>query len=193
MTLWGAKMNRVYLSGLTVAMALTSAGCALAEGPETQIVQAMIRDIEFITQNSSLEYGGEHLPEVTVVSEEELQRLFRSSETNASAKKDGRSFALVSALYDRYENRIFLSDLNAIAGPGLFHELVHYLQDINGKEDMFKDHAICLEAEAYDLQAAWQTEQGIDPASKPDYGFITTLYGICNDADFSWIETAFGG
>jgi hypothetical protein len=184
-------MNRAYLSGLTVVMALTAGGCALAGGPKTQIMQAMIRDIEFIIQNSSLEYAGEDLPEVTVVSDEELQRLFRSSETHVSAKRDDRSLDLVSALYDRFENRIFLADVNAISGPGLFHELVHYLQDINGEEDMFTDHSVCLEAEAYDLQANWQTDQGIDLASKPGYGFVMTLYGVCNDADFSWIDSTY--
>jgi hypothetical protein len=186
-------MNRACLSGLTVAMALIGGGCAFAGGPEAQIMQAMIRDIEFITQNSSLEYAGEDLPEVAIISEEAIQRLFRSSETQVSAKKDDRSLDLVSALYDRSENRIFLSDVKAIAGPGLFHELVHYLQDINGKEDMFTGHSVCLEAEAYDLQALWQTKQGIDPGSKPGYGFVTTLYGVCNDADFSWIESTYGG
>jgi hypothetical protein len=174
-------------------MALIGGGCASAEGPETQIMQAMIRDIEFITQNSSFEYAGEDLPEVAIVSEEELQRLFRSSETHVSAKRDDMSVDLVSALYDRFENRIFLSDVKAIAGPGLFHELVHYLQDINGKEDMFTGHSVCLEAEAYDLQAFWQTEQRIDLSSKPEYGFVMTLHGVCNGADFSWIDSIYGG
>ena len=71
----------------------------------------------------------------------------------------------------------------------MFHELVHFLQGINGKDDMFLAHRVCLEAEAYDLQATWQTVTGIDPASKPTYGFVTMLYGVCNDADFSWIES----
>ena len=100
---------------------------------------------------------------------------------------------LVSAFYDRPANKIFLADVNAIAGPALFHEMVHFLQDINGKDDMFISHRVCLEAEAYELQAIWQTEQGIDLASKPEYGFVMTLYGACNDADFSWIESPYQG
>lgn len=184
-------MNGPFLSGLTAALALISGGLARAEDPETKVMLAMVRNIEFITQNSSLGYAGEDLPEVTVVSDAELQRLFRSSETHVSAKKADGSLALVSALYDRSENRIFLTDMNAIAGPGLFHELVHYLQDINGKEDMFAAHGMCLEAEAYDLQAIWQTEKGIDPAATPEYGFVMTLYGVCNDAEFSWVGTTY--
>ena len=37
-------MNRKYLSGITVAMALVAGGHALAEGPETQEMLAMIKD-----------------------------------------------------------------------------------------------------------------------------------------------------
>ena len=178
-------MKRTYLSGITVAMALVAGRHALAEGPETQQMLTIIEYIEFITENSSLEYAGQDLPHVTVVSEDDLQLLFRSSEAEVSADEDDRSFALVSAFYDRSANRIFLADVNTIAGPGLFHELVHFLQAINDKDDVFASHRACLEAEAYDLQAIWQTEQGIDLASKPEYGFVMTLYGACNDADFS--------
>ncbi len=183
-------MKRTYLSGVAVAMALVAGRHALAEGSETQQTLTIIEYIEFITQNSSLEYAGQDLPHVTVVSEDELQLLFRSSEAEVSANENDRSFALVSAYYDRSANRIFLADVNSIAGPGLFHELVHFLQAINDKDDVFASHRACLEAEAYELQAIWQTEQGIDLASKPEYGFVMTLYGACNDADFSWIASA---
>jgi hypothetical protein len=183
-------MKRTYLSGVTVAMALVAGRNALAEGPETQQMLTIMEYIEFITQNSSLEYAGQDLPHVTVVPEDELQLLFRSSEAEVSAKEDDRSFGLVSAYYDRSANRIFLVDVNTIAGLGLFHELVHFLQAINDKDDMFASHRACLEAEAYELQAVWQAEKGIDLASKPEYGFVMTLYGVCNDADFSWTASA---
>jgi hypothetical protein len=183
-------MNRAFLSGVTVAMALVAGRSAVAEGSERL---DMLGIIEFITRNSSLDYAGERLPDVTVVSDDKLQQLFRSSGTHVSAKTEDGSPAFVSALYDRFENRIFLSDAYAIAGSGLFHELVHYLQDINGKADMFTGHSVCLEAEAYDLQAIWQTERGIDLAARPEYAFVMTLYGICNDADFSWIDGRHGG
>jgi len=184
-------MKRRYLAGIAVALALVAGNYALAESRDTQKMSAMIGYINFITQNSSLEYAGQDLPVVTVVSENELQLLVRSSEASLSANPDHRSFALVSALYDRSENKIFLADVNSIAGPGLFHELVHFLQAINGKGDMFTSHRACLEAEAYELQAIWQTQQGIDLASKPEYGFVMTLYGACNDADFSWVDNAY--
>ena len=184
-------MKRTYLSGVTVAMALVAGRHALAEGPEIQQMSTLIEYIEFITQNSSLEYAGQDLPHVTVLSEDELQLLFRSSEAEVSAKDDDRSFGLVSAYYDRSANQIFLANVTTIAGPGLFHELVHFLQAINDKDDVFASHRACLEAEAYDLQAIWQTEQGVDLASKPEYGFLMTLYGACNDADFSWINSPY--
>ncbi len=182
-------MKRTYLSGVPVATALLAGGYAFAEGPETQRMKMMIGIIEFITQNSSLEYAGQDLPEVAVVSENDLQLRFQSSLTEISANEVDNSLARVSALYDRSANRIFLADVTSIPGPGLFHELVHFLQAINDKDDMFASHRACLEAEAYELQALWQTEQGIDLASKPEYGFVMTLYGVCNDADFSWLDS----
>jgi hypothetical protein len=98
----------------------------------------------------------------------------------------GRPLSRVAAFYDGSSNRIYLQEGHPVHGPGLFHELVHFLQDINEKDVLFSNHRICLEAEAYDLQLAWQTENGIDPASRPEFGFVMTLYGACNDADFSW-------
>ena len=93
-------MKRMSLSGVTVTVALVAARCALAAGPETEEMKAMIRHIEFITQNSSLEYAGQDLPDVTVVPENELQLLFRLSEADVYANEDGGSFAVVSAFYD---------------------------------------------------------------------------------------------
>lgn len=184
-------MRHAYLAGVTVAVALVAGRQVLADGLETRKMLAMIADIEFITQNSSLEYAGEALPLVTIVSESELQLRFHASEGPLPAQKGGHSRGRVAALFDRDANQIFLSDVSSITGPGLLHELVHFLQDVNGKDDMFVSHPVCLEAEAYDLQAIWQAEQGIDVESKPDYGFIMTLYGVCNDADFSWIDSAY--
>jgi hypothetical protein len=159
-----------------------------SDGLET--MKAMIRDIEFITQNSTLEYAGEALPDITVVTESELQLRVRSPEALLAATEEDRPLAGVSAFYDQEANQIFLADPDSIDGPSLLHELVHFLQKINSKNHTFADHRICLEAEAYDLQAAWQTEQEVDLARKPDYGFLMTLYGACNDADFSWVQSA---
>lgn len=184
-------MKRTHHSGVTIAITLVTAGQALADGPETQKMQAMIADIEFITQNSLLEYAGQTLPDVTVVTENELQLQFRASEAPVLALGDDHSFGRVSAFYDRYANKVFLSDVSSFTGPGLLHELVHFLQEVNGKDDMIVSYPVCLEAEAYDLQALWQAEHGIDLDSKPDYGFVMTLYGVCNDADFSWVDSAF--
>lgn len=161
-----------------------------SDGLETRTMKAMIRDIEFITQNSTLEYSGQALPDVVVVTESELQLRSHSPEAQIAANEEARPFDRVSAFYDRECNQIFLADLDSIDGPSLLHELVHFLQNINGKNKTFADHRICLEAEAYDLQAAWQIEQGVDLAQKPDYGLLMTLYGACNDSDFSWVDSA---
>lgn len=184
-------MKRTRRSGVTIALALVAAEQVLADGSETQNMSAMIADIEFITQNSLLEYAGQALPDVIVVTENELQLRFHASKAQVLALEDAHSFGRVSAFYDRYASKVFLSDVSSFTGPGLLHELVHFLQEVNGKNDMFVSYPICLEAEAYDLQALWQAEHGIDLDSKPDYGFVMTLYGICNDADFSWVDSAY--
>jgi hypothetical protein len=161
----------------------------VVDGPETQLMRAMTADIEFITEYSTLEYAGQALPDVIVVTENEIQLRYYSTEALVGAEQGGRVLGRVAAFFDREANTIFLADLRSIDGTGLLHELVHYLQDINGKDDMFADHLVCLEAEAYDIQALWQTLNEVDLASKPDYGFVITLYGACNDANFSWVNS----
>jgi hypothetical protein len=160
---------------------------SVVDAAESQMMKAVIADIEFISEYSSLGYAGQALPEVTVVTENELQLRYHSPEALVRAKEEGRPASLVSAFYDRDANKIFLADMNATESPALFHEVVHYLQDINGKDDLFANHMVCLEAEASDLQAFWQTQKKIDVALKPDYGFVMTLQGACNDASFSWV------
>jgi len=149
-------------------------------------MRAMIAGIGFITGNSALDYAGQPLPEVTVVGARELQLLIQASQASHPLSQGAQSRGRVAAFYDRHARRIVLADEASVTGPALLHELVHYLQDVNGKDDMFASRPVCLEAEAFDLQAFWQTEYGIDLASKPDYGFVATLYGVCNDADFSF-------
>lgn len=184
-------MKPTYFTGEILAMALGAGGSALAEGRETEKMRAMIAGIEFITQNSSLEYAGQALPGVTIVAEEELRLRFNAAAGHVISANDRQSFDRVSAFYDRDTNEIYLADADWIVGPDLLHELVHFMQDINGKDDLFVSRQVCLEAEAYELQAIWQSEQDIEPASKPEYGFVTMLYGVCNDADFSWIDSAY--
>lgn len=39
----------------------------------------------------------------------------------------------------------------------LIHELVHYIQDINGyTESLGEKYLVCTESEAYDIQILWQ-------------------------------------
>jgi pSer/pThr/pTyr-binding forkhead associated (FHA) protein len=80
------------------------------------------------------------LPDVIVVTENEIQLRYYSTEALVSAEQGGRVLGRVAALFDREANTIFLADLRSKDGTGLLHELVHYLQDINGKDDMFADH-----------------------------------------------------
>ena len=183
-------MKRIFLSGATLAIGLMTGHQALGDNSETQEMHAMIAGIEFIIRNSKLEYAGQTLPDVTVLSEKELQLRFIASGTSVHASGRDQSGGRVAAFFDRHANQIFLSEVKSLTGPGLVHELVHFLQNVNGKGDMFVSHSTCLEAEAYELQALWQAETGIDLASMPDYGFIMTLNGICNDAGFSWIDDA---
>jgi hypothetical protein len=158
-------------------------------GADDEATAAMNAAIAYITDASTLVYNGEVLPEVTIVSSAKLQLLAYAPETLMKAEHEGRDLPVVSAFYDVETKEIFLADHNDINGAALLHEMVHYLQDVNGKTDMFANHEVCLEADAYDIQALWQHETQTDIETMPTYGYVMMLYAVCNDADFSWTVT----
>jgi hypothetical protein len=149
------------------------------------IVIDMLEHIEFITKWTVLKYNGEQLPDVHFVDSDQLQLLYYTQEMLLNFERTGMAVPLVAAFYDINQNEIVLTNnYDKATDTSLFHELVHYLQMINGKSDMFINNMICLEAEAYDLQSFWQQQTSTALETAPQYGYIMTLYSVCNGPSF---------
>ena len=117
--------------------------------------------IEFIEEWSSYIYNDEELPEVEFASSETVKIYSYGDYAYAQAEHNGQSLPEINAVYDRHNNKIFISesikkDLNKV-NVALIHELVHYMQDIDGYTDSLGEkYLICSESEAFDIQILWQ-------------------------------------
>lgn len=125
--------------------------------------------IDWIVENSRFEYNGEPLPEIEYVNQAMLQILMYGEQEVAQAELQGYNLPDVIALYDHVEDTIILSagtDINDVNNHYmLVHELIHYMQDINGVTDPCPR---MLEREAYELTDLWQDEVGdSNPRSDP--------------------------
>lgn len=96
----------------------------------------MLGYIEWITNNSDLEYHGENLPIIINQSLDEMNVSVYGPEAVAEAKEDGEELWQVLAWYHPLINVIAIPDGTSMksfgVSPFVVHELVHYLQDING-------------------------------------------------------------
>jgi len=130
--------------------------------------------IEWITQNSELTYHGEPLPTMYLVSDEELwYTVYGRARTDAERESN---FA-VNAIYDHTTRSVLVPEsydlMDGTTAHFLVHELVHYLQDINGVLD-----TECVsnnEALAYDLHHDWmeQYQTGGEPTDPLFRIFVT--------------------
>lgn len=140
--------------------------------------------IDWIVANSDLEYNGETLPTVERISKEFLQILLYGESVVADAEYHNRTLPDVLAIYDDEDKTIIIpheTDLDDFANHHIIvHELVHYLQDINGITDECIGR---LEGPAYDLHAQWQDE--VDhPAERPNRLFVAMLVMMCDNPHF---------
>ena len=125
--------------------------------------------IQWIADNSNLEYNNEPLPEIVYVDQAMLQILMYGEAMVAQSELEGFNLPDVIALYDSSTDQITLStgtDIHAFENQYiLVHELIHYMQDINGITDPCPG---MLEREAYELTDQWQDEVGHQgPRSDP--------------------------
>lgn len=140
--------------------------------------------IDWIVANSDFEYNGESLPTVERASREMLMIMLYGEEVVAQAEKNNNHLPEAEAIYDDETDTIFLpheTDLEDFANHYIIvHELVHYLQDINGITDECLGR---LEIPAYKLHAKWQDE--VDhPAPRPNALFVAMLELSCNNRHF---------
>jgi hypothetical protein len=134
----------------------------------------MIKHIEWITENTSLEYNGEPLPSVERRNADQMAAMFYGLDKNPNNhSKDEKKLienSRFSALYNYHENILYFKPDFKFddwqTSHILVHELVHFLQMTN---DRYGDNPCKprLEGYAYMIQSQWQ-EKHNHPADKPN-------------------------
>lgn len=124
-----------------------------------------IEMINFIEQNSNLVYDGSDLPEIVIQNAEEIC-------TGAYMKP--MKECDIAGFYDDDTNVIHIRDgpTRYMVADGFFetvlvHELVHYMQKINGVYETVECKAN-LEADAFRIQDDYVDSAGIDEKNKND-------------------------
>jgi hypothetical protein len=142
--------------------------------------------VQWIVENSRFEYNGEALPTVKRIPKDWMQIYAYGDQAVAEAERKGQELPKIHALYDETTDEIILPkdfDLNNFERHHIIvHELVHYLQDINGdfESQQAKDCIQSLEPEAYKLHGEWM-DQVNHPAERPNDLFILMMEMSCRD------------
>lgn len=140
--------------------------------------------IKWIVANSDFEYNGEELPSIKRIPREWIEVYAYGAETVAESEKRGTSLPEILALYDDEKNVMILPedlDLDNVASHHIIvHELVHFLQNINGHYDTkeAKDCPTSLEPIAYELHEKWMDDVN-HPGDRPDKLFLFMLSLAC--------------
>lgn len=148
---------------LTAALTVTSVS---AQESSDSIMLDMI---DYITEHSDLSYNGEALPFIEMQSmEEACEAMYAKpySETESWCQLGGyynhnlKTIYLVDEITEGYNSDKYYDMV-------ILHELVHYLQDINGRYDEVQCKAK-LEVLAYRLQEQYMREFGFPEENLPD-------------------------
>ena len=153
---------------------------------EAQANQVFERYVQWIVNNSELEYNGEPLPGVQTVSQEQLKIIAYGEAVVKDAQAREVELPNIVAVYNHDIDTIIVPnniDLNNWNNHHVIvHELVHYLQDINGYYELPK-YVACqtaLEELAYELHLKWMDE--VDhPGTRPNALFIHMLLASCSN------------
>lgn len=145
--------------------------------------ERLLKHIQYITEVSTLKYNGEPLPKVKFIKPALLQIFYHGELKVAQSERTGEGLPVVTGLYDPQRKTLYVSEQFEENGqsddPTLVHELVHYLQDINGITESYGDKTQCLEGLAYDIQATWQYEHKVMLDQVPDYNTILLAFMKC--------------
>ena len=135
--------------------------------------------VVWISQHSGLTYNDQLLPDVAHVSNNTLANIMFSGNVPAGYDEYG-----LMALYNHDNNTIYITDtidLDTDYGKSvLLHEMVHYLQFTNGRND----EVMCLRAlenNAYQLQNSFLQSYGYQPAFNEMHIFFKSL---CDNGTF---------
>lgn len=142
--------------------------------------------INWLVTNSDFEYNGEELPTLKKIPKDWMEVYAYGSDAVAESDQNGTSLPSVIAVYNHKTNEIVVDKKFQIEDFTkhhiIVHELVHYLQWINGNYDTeeAQDCATSLEPIAYELHVKWMDE--VDhPAEKPNELFLFFLEGACDE------------
>ena len=156
---------------------------------EAHANQTFERYIQWIVNNSELNYNGEPLPTVETVPADQMLIIAYGADVVADAENRGVKLSSVIALYDNQNDRMIIPDTVDLTDWNnhhiIVHELVHYLQDINGYYELPK-YAACqtaLEELAYNLHVKWMDEVN-HPGIRPNALFIHMLLANCYGVHF---------
>lgn len=127
--------------------------------------------IEFALEWTSYSYNGEPLPKLKIEKHAFVQIFAYGDLEYAQAEYKGIKLPTVNAIYLVDSKTIFISDQIDLNDPKtqltIIHEIVHYLQDINGYTKSLGEFLVCTESEAYEVQMLWQKLKQIDEESIP--------------------------
>lgn len=116
--------------------------------------------IDFILEWTTYKYEGEKLPKIKIEDHGLVQVFAYGDLEYAQSEAQGKKLNTVLAVYDDQRKTIYISDTikdnKQKYELALVHELVHYLQDINGYTALLNGHLQCTESEAYDIQMLWK-------------------------------------
>lgn len=143
----------------------------------------MLEMIQYIESNSNYNYEGQKLPFVEIREPEEIY------EGLMGEKMPEDPSVFPAGYFDHNMNTIYISSQSGpyMTNEGfieivLFHELVHYLQWINGTYETVECKN-ALEKDAYMLQSQYIDYMGYPEEQKPD-AFFAMIVSMCNPEEF---------
>lgn len=139
--------------------------------------------VDWITANSEFEYNNEELPTLKKIPKDQL--IIYAYGADAVAEQDVANFPKIIALYNHNTNEIIVDEQFELDDFSkhhiIVHELVHFLQLINGYYDTpeAQECQASLEPIAYELHMKWMDK--VDhPAEKPNELFLFFLNKACD-------------
>jgi len=144
---------------------------ALRSTKPQETVLDLMPYVDFALEWTSYSHSGEPLPKVKIEKHAFVQIYAYGDFVYAQAEFNNIKLPTVNAVYVVDSKTIYISDqinLNdAVTSATIVHEVVHYLQDINGYTESLGEYLVCTESEAYDVQMLWQKLKKVDEQSIP--------------------------
>lgn len=145
----------------------------------TRADEVWLEYIDWITENSDFEYNGEELPTLERYDQAMLQILIYGPDAVAQAEFRGDSLPPVEGGYDHRVNTMYLRTdpvSDDMETATIVHELVHFLQTVNGQE--FECNGMA-EMPAYRLHWQYAQEHNLD-VPEPSWLYVILLEQSCH-------------